>query len=369
MWETTSQPGDSNSHPWRLDARGYDGSDALSICVDEDIDVEAWRAFIDTEPSANIFHTPEMTGVFARAPGHGAIPWAVQSSSGAIVALVVPVQITLASGPARMWTSRSVGYGGIARSDDDAGVQATACLLQRYVTGHPRGLLFTELRHQGDASPIRPALQEAGFLREPHLNYVIALDRAEDELWSSLSRSARQRIRGAEKKGVTVVAADDHATADAAYRMLADVYRRARVPLASPELFAAARAALAPSGSLRIVTAQVGRRVVAARFLLCFKTRILDWYAGSDRSFSSYSPNELLVWHTLRWGREHGYEEFDFGGAGRPDAPYGPRDFKAKFGGTLVEYGRDVLVHAPRRLRVSRTGYAAMRRLQRGRQP
>jgi lipid II:glycine glycyltransferase (peptidoglycan interpeptide bridge formation enzyme) len=65
----------------------------------------------------------------------------------------------------------------------------------------------------------------------------------------------------------------------------------------------------------------------------------------------------------LRWGRTHGFEVFDFGGAGRPDEPYGPREFKAKFGGELVDYGRDVLVHAPARLRVSRTAFAAAQRL------
>jgi serine/alanine adding enzyme len=54
---------------------------------------------------------------------------------------------------------------------------------------------------------------------------------------------------------------------------------------------------------------------------------------------------------------------FDFGGAGRPDEPYGPREFKSKFGGELVDYGRDVLVHGPVRLRVSRSAYAVARRL------
>ena len=173
-------------------------------------------------------------------------------------------------------------------------------------------------------------------------------------------------MRSAEKKGVKVVEADDDATVDAAYRLLVDVYRRARVPLVSPTMFAAARAELHARGMLRIVTAQLDERVVAARFLLLYKSRIVDWYAGSDRSFASYSPTEYLVWDGAAMGREHGYEVFDFGGAGRPDEPYGPREFKSKFGGELVGFGRDVLVHAPHRLRVSRAAYSAVRRLRRG---
>lgn len=224
-------------------------------------------------------------------------------------------------------------------------------------------MLFSELRHQDDVSDLRPGLRAAGFVHESHLNYLIALDRSEADLWRGLRRSAKQRIRSAEKKEVEIVDADDDATLHEAYRLLDDVYRRARVPLASLALFEAVRAELQPRGMFRVCTAHVDDRVVAARFLLLFKSRILDWYAGSDRAYASYSPNEYLVWYAVNWGREHGFEVFDFGGAGRPDEPYGPREFKAKFGGELVDFGRDVLVHAPRRLRLSRTAYAATRRL------
>ena len=34
-------------------------------------------------------------------------------------------------------------------------------------------------------------------------------------------------------------------------------------------------------------------------------------------------------------------------GAGRPDEKYGVRDFKAEFGGEMVEYGRYVYAHCP----------------------
>jgi hypothetical protein len=53
---------------------------------------------------------------------------------------------------------------------------------------------------------------------------------------------------------------------------------------------------------------------------------------------------------------------FDFGGGGRADEEYGVRDFKAKFGGELVNYGRNVCVHGPVRLALSRAGYRLTRR-------
>ncbi|RLI52815.1 MAG: GNAT family N-acetyltransferase, partial [Candidatus Thorarchaeota archaeon] len=73
-------------------------------------------------------------------------------------------------------------------------------------------------------------------------------------------------------------------------------------------------------------------------------------------------PNELLMWHILRWGVENGYRVYDFGGAGKPDEEYGVRDFKAKFGGKLVCYGRNTCEHAPFLLKISQIGYQLVRR-------
>ena len=57
-------------------------------------------------------------------------------------------------------------------------------------------------------------------------------------------------------------------------------------------------------------------------------------------------PNEVLTWELLRWGCENGFELYDFGGAGRPSQKYGVRDFKAKFGGQQVDYGRFKNIHS-----------------------
>lgn len=42
--------------------------------------------------------------------------------------------------------------------------------------------------------------------------------------------------------------------------------------------------------------------------------------------------------------KELGCTTFDFMGAGKPNKPYGVREFKKRFGGELVEYGRYRLI-------------------------
>ena len=95
---------------------------------------------------------------------------------------------------------------------------------------------------------------------------------------------------------------------------------------------------------------------------LLYKKKIYGWYRGFDLAFSRVTPNDQMVWHLLKWGAENGFHEFDFGGAGKPGEKYGPRAFKAKFGGALVSYGRSRYVHSPTRLMISKMGYQILRK-------
>jgi lipid II:glycine glycyltransferase (peptidoglycan interpeptide bridge formation enzyme) len=113
----------------------------------------------------------------------------------------------------------------------------------------------------------------------------------------------------------------------------------------------------------KVFVACANDQYIGTCLLLIFNGRITDWYAGSDRAFSAYCSGESLIWHALQWGKAHGLHMFDFGGAGKPEEDYGPRRFKAKFNGTPVNYGRNICVHAPLSLSVSKAGYLAMRKL------
>jgi lipid II:glycine glycyltransferase (peptidoglycan interpeptide bridge formation enzyme) len=68
------------------------------------------------------------------------------------------------------------------------------------------------------------------------------------------------------------------------------------------------------------------------------------------------------MWYILEWGVKNGYRVYDFGGAGKPGEEYGVRNFKAKFGGQLVCFGRNIYIHKPLQLKLSKLGYAIYRR-------
>ncbi len=332
--------------------------------VVQQLDEDRWREFVDRHPQSNIFHTPEMFRVFARAPGHRPTLWATLGDDGRPLALLLPVLVTLMSGPLRRLTTRAVAYGGALCAPGSSGQAALAQLLAAYNRAMRRRVLFTELRNLSDLGELQPVLHADHFTFEGHLNYLIDLDPPEQAIWRAISKSGRERVRSARNKGVVIEeAGDQREKVAAAYQILQEVYGRVQIPLASRALFEAAFELLAPRGMFQVILAHQGQRCIGARLLLTYNGRIIDWYAGADRAFASYSPNELLVWHTLQWGKARGFHVFDFGGAGKPDEPYGPREFKAKFGGTLVNYGRNVCVHTPLLLRISKAGYQLYRRL------
>jgi CelD/BcsL family acetyltransferase involved in cellulose biosynthesis len=326
------------------------------------LDEGKWRRFVEEHPASNIFHTPEMFQVFAASKGHRPTLWAAQDDAEQVLALLLPVQLTLRDGLARRLTTRAVIYGSLLYQPGPAGEQALRVLLPSYARQAGRAALFTELRNLSDMSQAQPILDACGFAYEDHLNYLINLERSVDQVLQSIGPRTRKQIRrGLRQAEVTVEQVADRSQIAACYALLQTTYTAARIPLADRSLFEAAFDILYPRGMVKFWLARVGETYVATSVELLHKGVMLGWYGGVDRNFADYMPGELLMWHILAWGVQNGYRTYDFGGAGKPGEKYGVRDFKAKFGGELVCFGRNTCVHAPGWLRLSQLGYRVYR--------
>lgn len=322
---------------------------------------DVWDAFLAQNPHATIHHTRAMFDVWNLATEYHPRLWAAVSGDD-ILALFIPVEISLMKGALRSFTSRSVAYGSFLYVPGEAGVNAVDELLRAYTRSIGPRSLFTELRNCTDLGQIQPTLQKNGFSFESHLNYLIDLTPPMEEIWDRLGKSVRKHIHAAQKKNLVIEELTDGRKFEPVYHLLKKTYERIRVPLPSRTFFEAAFQVLIPLGMMKARLICLDGAPISARLALAYKDCIVDWYTGSDRSFEKTYPEEFAIWQTLVWGREHGYTTFDFGGAGRPDEDYGPRIFKERFGGLLVNYGRNTFVHAPVRLRISKLFYDLYRR-------
>lgn len=339
----------------------------MGVRIVNQLNESDWKQFVDQHPQGNIFHTPEMFEVFAHAKGFRPMLWAALPGNGQIEALFLPVQVTLYD-LMRPITTRAISYGSVLCESSKEGHQALSTLLKTYVHENRLACLFTELRNVSNLENEQPLLAEQGFAYEKHLNYLIDLKRAPEEIFQSIGARTRKNIRHGLNKGeVTIQEATNPEQIGACYNLLSQTYRAARVPLADRSLFDAAFDLLHPKQMIRFTLAYVGDAPAAVSVELLYKDVMYGWYGGMDRTYSRYVPNELLMWHVLKWGSENGYNIYDFGGAGKPEEEYGVRDFKAKFGGELVCYGRNVYVHSPGVLWLSKQAYQVMRYLFNGR--
>lgn len=336
----------------------------MAVEIVRQLDVELWRDFVDNHPLSNIFHTPEMFQVFEQAKGYYPTLWAATRGDEQVLALLLPVKITLVGSFLRRLTTRAVVYGSVLYDPSPAGEEALAFLLRAYTHQAGHDVLFTELRNLSDQGRIQPLLRDCGFVYEDHLNYLIDLDCPVAQVFQNIGSRTRKHIRrGLRERKVVIEEVTEQRQIASCYDLLGKSYAAAKVPLADLSLFEAAFDVLYPRGMARFWLASVDEVYVAASVELLYKETMYGWYSGVDRTYSRYTPNELLMWHILKWGVEHDYKIYDFGGAGKPNEAYGVRDFKAKFGGELVCYGRNTCVHSPVWLFLSKLGYELYRRL------
>jgi serine/alanine adding enzyme len=322
----------------------------------------AWASFVEQQPRATIFHTPEMHRVYAATRDHRPRLFATIADDGRVVALLTLVEVATMPGPLRYLSTRAIAYGGVLSTDHEDGADGVDLTLAAYERALRPAPLFTEMRNLHDVSDLRPVFERHGFRHEPHLNYLIDLSVPEATMWSEIRPAARRNIQKARRLGARVEEITEPERIPAAYDVLRDVYHRLQVPLPDISLLVAAHRILGPSGKLKLLAAIVDGRTVGALALLRFRDTAYYWYTGTLREYASYRPSDLLVWHALRLASDIGCRTFDFGGAGTPGERYGVRDFKAKFGGRLVDFGRDVRVHSRLRLRLARLGYDVVRR-------
>jgi len=324
-------------------------------------DGASWRRFIEERPASNIFHTPEMFQVFRRTRRHRPTLWAVTDEDACLLALLLPVQITLLDRLPRL-TTRAVVYGSVLYAPRSRGQEALALLLRTYMREVNGAPLFTELRNLSNMEAVQHILCAHGFAYEDHLNYLIDLKHPPEVVLQNIGSRTRKHIRRGLRRGhIVVEEVRDREQVLICYDLLHQTYRRARVPLADRSLFEAAFDLLYPRGMVKFWLARVGNTYVGTSVELLYKDVMYGWYGGVDRAYADYTPGELLMWHILKWGVENGYKVYDFGGAGKPGEEYGVRDFKAKFGGRLVSFGRNTCVHSPRLLWLSKHGYGLLR--------
>jgi len=336
----------------------------MPMHIASSIDPDSWDDFTKTNPNSNIFHTRAFADIFQDCSKYTPYTFFLEED-GRPLAAIISIQSKLLGTPFVSYASRAVVYGGILCSDkmnDKYWHKHLGKLIHSYDTSLEKETLFTEIRNINESTHCILPFAKEKYKFIPHLNYILDLTLGEQTLWENLSQGLRKSLRKAQEGTIEVIELTTGDHIEALHSLVSTTYSKVHIPCFDLEIFKKAWNLLSPAGYIRVTLAKDHERLLAARAALIYNGRVFDWFAGSSEQGDAKSANALLAWDMIRWGCQNGAKCFDFGGAGDPNKHYGVREFKMRFGGQLVNYGRFMRIYSTARYMTGSLGYKILRR-------
>ncbi|MDD4968620.1 MAG: peptidoglycan bridge formation glycyltransferase FemA/FemB family protein [Paludibacter sp.] len=305
------------------------------------INLDEWSDFVSGHPNGNIFQTPEMYQVYHKTPKFSPVILVAKDEKNRIVGCLMSVIHQEYTGLIGKFTARSIIMGGPLAENNNS--EILDFLLKNYNKQVRSKVIYSQFRNLFDMSNYTQPFTKNGYRLEEHLDVLIDLKRTKTDLEGQLHKERKRNIAKAEKEGLTFRVLTDEKNIKNVILLLKKTYNRVKVPFSFDKLFFNSYFIL--DNNVKFFGAFWGDKMIAGQVRLCYKDTVYAWYAGSDSEYFRKKPNDFLLWNVILWSKDNNYSIFDFGGAGKPNVPYGVRDYKSKFGGELVNYGRYQLEH------------------------
>jgi serine/alanine adding enzyme len=320
----------------------------------DSIDRMQWEKFVYDHPQGNVFQTPQMYAAYYAAKNYQPIIVACYEKDSLVGILLAVIQKEYKGFLGKL-SARSIIWGGPLIKNMD--INILKIILNSYDNITKKKAIYSQFRNLTDLNMAKPVFANAGYQYEEHLNILVDLKMSEEELWKSIHSKRRNEIRRADKEKTDFSVHQDESALKNGYKILNEVYKFAKLPIPDISLFQNLLSQSTKDFGLKIFAANNQNRMIGVMFVLIYKNRIYDWYAGSYRETLDKYPNDLIPWEVMKWGKANGVEILDFGGAGKPNIPYGVRDYKLKFGGELVNFGRYEKVHQSFKMSIAKSGF------------
>lgn len=237
----------------------------------------------------------------------------------------------------RFFSRRAIVNGGPFLAEDVTD-QELECLLENSKKSLRGKAIYLETRNYRDFARFRPVFERCGFVYDPHYDFQVRTDSLETAE-QNLGKSRKRDIKYSLNNGALVIDNPTPRQIAAFYSLLEALYReKVRTPLFPLDFFLK----LSRTAFSKFLLVGLGEEIIGGTVCVHDDETVYEWFAcGKDGVYKNVFPSTLATWSGIRFAAENGFVRFDMMGAGAPgDGGYGVREFKAKFGGELVEYGR-----------------------------
>lgn len=324
------------------------------------LDEEQWRALVAESPTATWFQTREAYGFYASLPSLMTPFVFAVAETGRLTGVVVGYVTKEANRVKHYFTRRAIIVGGPLLADGIS-ADALAQLLRTLAVRLAKRAIYIETRNFNDYSRWRTVFERCGFAYQPHLNFRVDCS-SPDVVERNLGKGRKRDIRTSLRDGAVIVEQPSLEQVEAFYAILRNLYRtKVKTPLFPFSFFKKLYAL--PSAKILLVS--LNDRIVGGTVCVCLEGKAAyEWFVcGMDGVFRNIFPSSLATYAGIRYAARHVMPVFDMMGAGTPDEDYGVRDFKARFGGALVEYGRWLNVRHRALFRIGKWGVALLKKL------
>lgn len=291
-----------------------------------------WDNLLTNDINSTPFQSKEYFRFYNSVEGFSAKAFAVEEDD--IITACAVVVIQKEQGIKSYFSKRGVIFGGPILKD-----QKSAELLISKITEYFRKeLIYLEVRNFNDYSEYNSVYIDNGWEYIPWLNYHLEC-RNLPQVKNNMSSSRGRGIRKAQKKGATFREAANLEEIKRFYEILADLYKnKIKKPLPAWSFFETFYKEKV--GKYFLVYYQ--EKVIGGIMCPILENKaIYEYYVcGLDFEYRDQKPSVLATWAAIDYALKNDISLFDFMGAGKPDEDYGVRDFKKRFGGEEVEYGR-----------------------------
>jgi hypothetical protein len=287
----------------------------------------------------------------------------VDISTGTIKGILSGVIIREMNGLAGYFSSRTVIYGGpLIDPSEDKRPEILDILLRGLIRKVRKHSIFIQFRNFYDQEANRETFFDHGFHLRDRLNLIVDTSDLE-QAKSKMSASRLRQVRKSLELGARCIEPENIDQVRAFYEILLDLYRhKVKKPLPAWEFF---RQFYILSKERRLGIIQLveykGKVIGGILSPVTPGKTIYEWYVcGLDQEYREVHPSVLATWAAIEFAAKNGIPSFDFMGVGIPGREYGVRDFKARFGGELVNYGRFARVNNRFFYGISEIGYNFM---------
>lgn len=314
----------------------------FKTCLNGDVNLDLWLRLLSESNYTTPFQTPEFYRFFNDVQGLKADVFSVECNGNYTALCVVTLQRE--KGIKGYFSSRAIVYGGLVLSPTVS--EEEIKYLLSFIKDNYKGIvIYIEVRNYFDYSHCKNLFFKNGFSYIPWLNYQLTTDSL-DNVKARVSKSRLRQIKNAQKQGVVWRLAETEEEITAFYTILEDLYKtKIKKPLFQKEFFLR----FFHSNVAKYLLVFYNQKVIGGIMCPILQDKsIYEFYVcGLDADYKDQYPSIMATWAAIEFAVQNKISLFDFMGAGSPNEAYGVREFKARFGGEQVEYGRFLFVLNP----------------------